>query len=217
MTAKRAYLVLLGVLGLLFVGLIAGTYGANQLLTSHATQLISLKAQDQALSQEQLSLVNAENDVKKYSSLNEIATAVVPQDKDQAEAVREIVNLAATNNVKLASITFPASTLGNGTTGVSTQGAVAPTAASAGTNVNSVANATSQLQAVPDIPGVYDLQITVTGDPNQPVQYESFINFLSALEHDRRTAQISTITLQPDSKTPSLLTFDLTLNEYIKP
>lgn len=216
MTAKRAYLLQLAVLGLLFVGLIAGTYGASQLLTSHAAKLTSLKAKDQALSQEQLSLINAQKEVKKYSNLNAIATAIVPQDKDQAEAVREIVNLAASYNVKLAAISFPASTLGNGPT-ASTTGATAPSAATTGNNVNSTANATSQLQAVKNIPGVYDLQITVTGDPNQPAQYTAFINFLSALEHNRRTAQISTITLQPSTTNPALLSFSLTLNEYIKP
>jgi len=49
------------------------------------------------------------------------------------------------------------------------------------------------------------------------VQYASFINFLSALEHNRRTAQISAITLQPSTNNPNLLAFTLTLNEYIKP
>jgi hypothetical protein len=213
--SKRLNLALIGVIGLLLAGLAGGAYGANTLLSSKADKLTNLKAKSLALAQEQLSLVNAKKDVKTYAGLEQIARAVVPEDKDQAEAAREIVNIAAANGVSLAAINFPASTLGTSSSG----NAAATTVPSAGTapNANSSINKLSQLLPVKNIAGVYDLQITVKSDPNQPVQYNAFIGFLSALEHNRRTAQISAITLQPNSANPSLLTFSLTLNEYIKP
>lgn len=213
MNSKRLYFLLVGLVALLFVGLIAGTYGVNGLLTSQATTLTGLKAKSQALAQEQLSLIKAQKDVKTYAGLEQIAKSVVPQDKNQAEAVREIANIAATYGISLASITFPASTLGNTTGGQSSTGAAvaAPVAAS------SAVNNLSQLQAVPTIPGVYQLTITVAGDPNKPVAYNNFVSFLSALEHNRRTAQVSTITISPNTANPNLLTFNLGLNEYIKP
>jgi hypothetical protein len=71
--------------------------------------------------------------------------------------------------------------------------------------------------AVPNIPGVYQLQITVEGDSSKPVQYNSFLNFLTALEHNRRTAQVSTVSIAPSASNPNLLSFTLTLEEYIKP
>jgi hypothetical protein len=218
-SSKRLYFGLVAIVCLLLVGLVAGAYGANSLLSARATKLTNLKAKDQALNQEQLSLVQAKKDIKKYASLEQITQAVVPEDKDQAEAVREIVNIAATNGISLATITFPESTLGNTTTtatGVSAPASATP-APSAAALLNSNATKLSQLQPVKNIPGVYDLQINVQSDPNGPVAYNSFINFLSALEHNRRTAQISTITLQPDSDNSNMLTFALTLNEYIKP
>lgn len=211
--SKRLHLVLAGVIGLLLVGLAAGAYGTNTLLSSQSAKLTNLKAKSLALASEQLSLVNAKKDLKIYAGLAHIAQSVVPVDKDQAEAVREIVNIAAANNVSLAAINFPASTLGTGPTpsaGATTPSNIPPSA-------NSGANKLSQLLPVKNIPGVYDLQITVQGDPNKPVQYDEFINFLTALEHDRRTAQISTISLQPNNVNHSLLAFTLTLNEYIKP
>lgn len=218
MTSKRLHTVLLAGLALLFLGLIGGTYATNKLLTSQADKLTALKAKSMALDQEQLSLSRAKKDIKKYDSLDKIAQAVVPQDKNQAEAVREIVNIAAANDVSLASISFPASTLGSLPGGVAAPSASGSAAAgptpSAG---SSKAGSLSQLTPLKNIPGVYQLPITIKGDTNNPVQYEKFINFLSDLEHNRRTAQVETITLQPTIGNRDYVTFELTLSEYIKP
>lgn len=213
MSSKRLYFVLISGIVVLFVAMLAGAYGIDSLLAGRATKLTQAKAKNQALNEEQLSLANAKKEVAKYSDLEQIAKTVVPQDKDQAQAVREIVNIAAANNVSLASITFPASTLGN--LPVSTGAGVA--AATTPVKVSSSAGKLSQLQAVKNIPGVYSLQLTVQSDPNAPVTYNAFINFLDGLEHNRRTAQISSISLAPDAKNSNLLTFTLVLNEYIKP
>jgi len=218
--SKRLYYLLVGLVGLLIIGLVVGAYGTNQLLASRAVKVTSLKAKSLALSQEQLSLANAKKEVKKYSGLLEIAQTVVPEDKDQAEAVREIVNIAAANNisgVSLQQITFPASTLGAGAAGTASVGAGVAASTPSAASANSSASKLSQLVPVKNIAGVYDLLITVQSDPNKPVAYTSFVNFLSGLEHNRRTAQISTITLQPNVNNANLLSFTLTLNEYIKP
>lgn len=212
--SKRLNFLLRGVIGLLVVGLVAGAYGTNMLLGSQANKLTDLKAKSLALAKEQLILVNAKKEVQSYSSLEHIAQAVVPEDKDQAEAVREIVNIAAANRISLASINFPASTLGTGPAGSSPSTSTQTTTV----NPNSSASKLSQLIPVKNIPGVYDLQITVQGDPGLPVPYAAFVNFLNSLEHNRRTAQISTVNLQPHIANHVLLvTFSLTLNEYIKP
>lgn len=218
MNSKRAYLGLLGLIGLLFVALLTSVYGANSLLTSRAHTLVNRKAKSQALVQEQQSFELAKRNIKKYASLEQIAKIVVPQDKSQAQAVRQIVNIAAANGVTLGSISFPESTLGNNVPGVSASTATASTpslAPAAGGN-NAKANL-SQLLPVKGIPGVYQLAITVTSDTNHPVLYNQLINFLSGLEHDRRTAQVNSIVIQPVDGNPKYLTFTITLNEYIKP
>jgi hypothetical protein len=218
MNAKRLYFGLIGLLCLLFFGLVAGAYGVNAMLTSRATKLTTLKAKDTALEQEQLNLVKAKQEIKQYGDLQKIAQAVVPEDKDQAEAVRQIVNIAGANGVSLAAINFPASSLGNTTAGAaagSTSSGPAPVNVGP-VKINANAGKLSQLQPVKNIPGVYVLQLTVQSDPTRPVPYSSFINFLRALEHNRRTAQISSITLQPNPTNPGLLGFTLTINEYIK-
>jgi hypothetical protein len=219
MTSKRFYYLLIGLIVFLFVGLVAGTYGINTLLTSQADKLTGLKAKSAALAQEQQGLSLAKSDVKKYSGLEQIAQSVVPEDKNQAEAVLEIVNIASQNNIALASITFPASTLGTTTLSATEDSEVSSksSASSSESSANSPENSLSQLLPVPGIAGVYELQITIESDSDHPVQYSSLINFLTALEHNRRTAQISAIDIEPSSSNPDLLTFTINLDEYIKP
>ena len=61
------------------------------------------------------------------------------------------------------------------------------------------------------------MQITIASDSKQPISYNAFLGFLTDLEHNRRTAQISSISIEPDTNNPSLLSFTIVLNEYIKP
>lgn len=216
MTPKRMFFLLIGLTSLTLVGLVGGAYGINSLLGKQAKTLADLKSQAQTLSQQQQGLTKAKQDVAKYGPLEKITEQIVPQDKDQAEAVREIVNIASAAGVSLSTINFPASSLGG--TGAAGAGAAAP--ATTGTSPQAAASTKttpSQLTAVPNIPGVYQLQITLQNDSDTEVSYNQFYNFLSGLENNRRTAQVSNIIIQPDSKNRNNLTFTLTLNEYIKP
>jgi hypothetical protein len=214
MTSKRLHLVLLGILTLLLIALVGGAYLLNATLTKKGDALVALKAKNLALQQEQVGLKKAKKQVAIYADLEKVTKAIVPEDKSQAEAVREIVKIASANKITLSSITFPASTLGASATVKSSATAAKPAAP---VNQNAATNKLSQLQPVPNIPGVYLLEITLQNDERKPVTYNQFINFLDGLENNRRTSQVSGITIQPDSKNRSLLTFTLTLNGYIKP
>jgi hypothetical protein len=70
---------------------------------------------------------------------------------------------------------------------------------------------------VQGISGVSYLQVTVQSNGSSTVPYDKFIAFLNALEHNRRTALVSSIVLTPDSKNSNNVGFTLTLDEYIKP
>jgi hypothetical protein len=196
--------ILLGFIGLL---VILTLFGANLVvgkLRNQGDTLVSLKAKQQALTQEKANLVTAKAEVKKYAELETIAQAVVPQDKDQAEAVREIVNLAQANGITLTTVSFPYSTLGliTGSTPTST---TTPSSLSL-----------SQLTAVKGIPGVYSLPITIEDNSNSTaVSYTAFYNFLTSLEQNRRTSLVTGLNIQPLPN--GLVTFSLNVNEYIKP
>lgn len=199
MNSRRTYYAMLAVLILLVCGLVGGAYGADKLLTQKARQLADNRLRTAVLAGQEQELARAKQDITKYRSLAGIAASVVPQDKDQAQTVRQIVNIAASSAISLSSITFPNSSLGGGTTAAGSSPRL------------------SQLTPVKGISGVYDLQLTVQSDPNAPVPYDRFVGFLNALEHNRRTALITSITLQPDDKNRDLLSFTLVLDEYIKP
>lgn len=199
MNSKRLYYAMLGIIGLLIVGLVGGAYASNKVLQAESNNLVGSRLQAAVLDKEQQELAAAKQEIKKYQGLATIAESIVPQDKDQAQTVQQIVNIANANGIMLSSITFPSSTLGSSGKSSSTQILL------------------SQLVPVKGISGVYDLQITVQSDSNHPVSFSSFVNFLSSLEHNRRTALVNSIALQPNSKDRSTLSFTLGLDEYIKP
>jgi len=196
--AKKVYYFLVGCSCLMVLSLFGVGYGANHLLGQQAHKLSKLRADSDAATQQQTQLVADKKDIAKYSELNTIAESVVPQDKDQAEAVRQIVNIASASGISnLSSITFPASTLG------ATVGAGKP--------------GLTQLLPVKGINGVYNLQITITQGADTTVPYHDFLAFLSGLEHNRRTAQVTSITVAPDTKQAGNVSFNLVVDEFIKP
>lgn len=198
MNSKKLHIVLVCCLVLLGIGIFAGAYEANTLLVKKSHDLADLKTTDQATAQQKTKLIKDKKDIAKYSELNTIAKTVVPQDKDQAEAVREIVKLASESGIpKLSSIAFPPSTLGGAKVKTST--------------------GLTQVTPVKGIPGVYDLQITVTQANTDLVPYSSFTKFLSKLEQNRRTAQVTNISVQPNPKDPNQVAFTLVIDEFIKP
>lgn len=211
MNAKRIYFIMIGVVVLLGLANIGAVFAGNQILKSRSQKLAVLKLDNSVLDEQQNSLTQAKKDIETYSDLEKIAKAVVPQDKDQAAAVREIVKIAADNGIKLASISFAASTLGQPTP--------RPAATTDGTTPTTPKPTTTitQVQPVDGIPGVYTLQINIQQDTTSPIVYSKFISFLSALEQNRRTSQVSSVTVTPNTQDRTKLTFSLAVNAYIKP
>lgn len=213
MSAKRLHYTLISTICVLSISLVVATININKLFTTRANNLTQLKAKDAALEREKVTLKKTAKDTQTYTDLQKITQSVVPEDKSQAQAVREIVNIANQNGIVLSAITFPASTLGG-----TTSGAAATSQSSAKSSATNNKNTKlSQLVPVKNIPGVYQLPITVESDPEAPVRYDKFINFLGALERNRRTAQVSSITLSPSKENRNFLSFTLTLNNYIRP
>lgn len=199
MKARRLYYTLVACCCVSIICLIGVGYGANKLLGEQANKLSKLRADSAASNLQGSSIVQDKAEIKKYSEINTIAESVVPQDKDQAQAVEEIVNIAAASGISnLSSVTFPASTLG-----VTTSGAPKP--------------GFTQLTPVTGINGVYNLQITIMQEPDDSVPYNDFLSFLTGLENNRRTAEVTSINVSPDVQEPDDVSFTLIVNEYIKP
>ena len=202
MTAKKTFLVLNILLALLGIALLGGAYQVQQLLKTESHKLANSKAKLVAYQKQEAQLVRAKKDIATYADLYKISKVIVPENKNQAEAVRQIVNIADINKISIQSITFPTSNLGSTATGA-----------------GGGATDKSQLVSVKDIPGVYDLKVLITSDQNAPVSFQQLIAFLANLENNRQTALVSNINLVPDNRSgrnPSI-GFSITLDTYIKP
>lgn len=208
MTSKKIFYIQAGIFVLLATLIIAGTFGGNATLQTQSKKLSAIKVESASIELQQSALIQAKKDIERYSDLDKIARTVVPQDKDQAKTVREIVTIAAQNNIPIKSISFETSKLGEAApkTSVPAEGEAAVP--------KPVAPSVSQVKPVTGINGVFTLPIQV--ESAGQVKYQDFLKFLDSLEKNRRTAHVSTINLEPTNN-GSTLNFNITLNAYVKP
>lgn len=208
MTSKKYFYIQLALFVLAIILIVAGTVAGNSALQDKSKKLSELKVESATIELQQSALIQAKKDIEKYDELDKIARSVVPQDKDQAKTVREIVALALQNNIPIKSISFETSKLGEAAakrSASSAEGSSSTKAAEPGV---------SQVIPVTGISGVFMLPIQV--ESAGAVKYQDFLSFLESLEKNRRTAHVSAINLEP-SDNGETLNFDLTLNAYVKP
>jgi len=209
---KLLHWILLGGLGLSAVIFLAVMFQGISLLSSKSKQLVDMRVQSQTADAQLSNLEQTKKDVEKYSYFKNVATTVIPNDKNQAEAILEINQKASQAGIALQSITFPTSTLGGTTTGSTADAAT-----------SSSSKAISQAKPVSGIAGLYSLQLTITTDnsktlpADQQATYPKILNFLNQIENNRRTAQITDVSIQPSSDNPSSLSLTLIINIFMKP
>ena len=210
MKNKNSYYFMVGLLALLIVGNIGAVFYGDTLLTNKSESLMSIKLESRVLDEQQISIKQAKKDIEKYQGLEKIAGSIVPQDKDQAEAVREIIKIAGDNGITISTISFPASTLGQIAPKIIKTEDAAPAP-------KPIAPGITQTTAVDGIKGVFSLQINVQQDTSKAITYDRLIGFLAALEQNRRTSQVTNVSVTPNPSDRNKLTFNLTLLTYIKP
>lgn len=213
MTSKKVFYGMAGLL-IVMLGLVIGAVAiGDALLRKQSDKLVNLKLEDKVIDAQQLSLSRAKKDVEAYAELGTVAKQIVPQDKDQARAVREIIGIGEQSGIRISSVTFPSSNLGAkkppSTTNQSESGS--------STATKPAANPLTQATAVKGIDGLYQLNINIVSDTSSPATYSQLIDFLERLEQNRRTAQVSQISIQPNEQNRNILNFTLTLTVYIKP
>lgn len=203
MSSKRVFFAMLAVAGLLVALAVFVTFTGRGLIVAEGEKLTDLKLEQKVLDKRSTALLQAKKDITEYEDLEQIARSVVPQDKDQARTVVEIVNIARELGISVTSIAFPDSLLGQVSRG-SRRGTT--------TDPN-----LTQLTPLTSPKGVYSMEIRIETDGDRPVPYARLLNFLSRLENNRRTAQVTNISISPDEDNRNLITFTLTLTTYVKP
>lgn len=199
MSPKKAYLLMLSVSGILSLVVVGMVFGGVSVLKGYSNKLVDAKLENRILEEQQTSLVTAKKAIDTYTDLNQISKAVVPQDKDQAQTVRNISLIASDLGIKLSAINFPVSTLGQSQ------------------KTSPKKTGVTQVKPVTGLPKVFEMEITVQSDTDTPISYDTFLDFLSKLENNRRTSQVSNITILPSATDRTKLTFNLVLSTYIKP
>lgn len=215
MNSKRLRLILIGLLAvgaLLFVVVCVSGLSALQ---EKSKKVVELKLKSRTVDSQLTNFAQAKNEVEKYSYFKQVAKTVIPNDKDQAQAVLDVFQLANESGIALQSVTFSASTLGVRST--STTG-----------NAQSATTQTilSQAKPVDGIPGLYSIELTVSPDTSTQVpadkraSYPKLLDFLDRIEHNRRTAQVTQVNVQPqgsDAGSSQFINFSLIINIFIKP
>lgn len=216
MNVKRFRLILLGVFGLsilTFAGICVLGLG---ILQDKSLQMVDLKLKNKAAESQLINLEVSKKDIDKYSYFKEVAKSVIPDDKDQAQAVLEIFQMAQAAGISIQNITFPTSNLGARSSAPATTAAPNTTTPSA-----SASKVISQAVPVSGIPGLYSVQLTITPQtgsqlaPAQQVTYPKMLDFISRIENNRRTSQITQVNIQPGIG-GTQLNFNLSINIFIK-
>lgn len=193
MNSKRLYQAL--AVGLILMGLlsVASAYYGQKMLSERSSELNQLKVKTSALEQQERSLIQAKQEIEEYTLLESVARSIVPQEKDQARTIRELVTIAQSVGVNISGITFPSSELGSEKSKTQDQ-------------------SKTQLKKVDGIPGLSQLELTIA--INESIDYGTLINFLERLENNRRTSAISSIQIAPSDDEFQI---GLTILVYIKP
>lgn len=212
MNSKRVFYIMIGVCILCALAVAGVVVMGNSLLKEQAQKLVELKLEDKLLDEQQAALSQANKDIQEYEELEQIAKTVVPQDKDQAKAVREIVSLAKESGISISTVSFPSSNLGTSPVQVKASDENAQKA-------TPVISPVTQAKPVEGVPGVYSLEMIITPNAEDNTTYYQLLRFLDKLESNRRTAQVTSVKVTPvtsDAVSP-YITFTLTLNIFLKP
>jgi hypothetical protein len=197
MTAKRVNRLLLIVL-ILAVVLAGGIlFVSNYLMRSSANQLVQAKLDNVGFDNAERSYLQARQYLEEYSELNDVMQKVLPKSKDQAQAVSELYKIGDETGIKIASIQFPSSSLGQ---------------------KNTSSSAVTQAKTVDGMPGVLGIDVSVELEPasGASISYANMISFLQKVELNRRNMQIKQITVNADVINGGV-TFNAIITTFVKP
>src|SRR3990167_503139 len=206
-------LVLMAGLGLAVVIFLFIGFGGKNIFATQSQKMVELKLKSHTANAQLANLASAKKQVEQYAYFNDVAKTVLPSDKNQAQAVLDISQMANESGIAIQSITFPTSTLGAPET-KKTDKDVAPASPS---------TVITQAKPVEGISGLYSLSLTIKPqtDPGTPaskqVTYGKFLDFLSRIENNRRTAQIASVTVNPTAGAGGQFSFQISVNIFIKP
>jgi hypothetical protein len=187
-----------------------------------------LRTEVAQLDNKQSDLEKAKIALSDYANEQETLSLVLPEDKDQARVVKEIYAIADQSNVRIDSVAFPSSTLGEKaaakpvptTTDTATDASAQNPGTSAATKDTKPTKTISQATPVKSIPGVQSILLslgTITSKDStiKGVRYDEMMSLIRLLERNRRTMQIQSIGIGQSKTASGESTYDLSLSIVI--
>ncbi len=172
MRQKRAFYVMLAVLGATVLAGCAGFYFGSRMLRNRASTIADLKADQQIVDQQVDVYEETKHKVGQLGFVDTLAAEVLPAEKAQASAVGQLKLFATESGTAIQNLSFTGST-------------------------DTKNPALSQTSAVEGLTGVRSFQISLT--LRSGVEYKQFILFLKRIETNRRRMQVTSLNITPDA------------------
>jgi hypothetical protein len=184
----------------------------NNYLKKSSDTLVKAKLDSRVTEEREKYYIQAKKDLDKYKDVNATLTKVLPKDKDQAKAVAEIGRIADEAGIEIKQISFPSSTLGEkkaAATTTTTPAANATTAPSTPTVTQ-----TKPVEGVSGVLGI-ETQIQFNSTTSKKLTYPQLLSFLEKIEKNRRTMQVSSISITP--KSSNQIDAAISVRIFVKP
>lgn len=212
MNAKRFYFVSIGLVALLLLGLGAALFFMNSFLQKSSDKLVQAKLESRVAEERETYYIQAKKDLEKYKDVGETLVKVLPKDKDQAKAVAEIGRIADETGIKIQQISFPSSALGEKKAAAATTTTTTTTTAAAPATPS-----VTQTKPVEGVSGVLGIETNVVFQSSDATKltYSQVLSFLEKIEKNRRTMQVSSISITP--KDNNNVAAAITIKIFVKP
>ena len=203
MTSKKMYFILVAVLSLIILAIAGAMYYSREFITSSSDKLVEAKLKLYTLEETESTYRKNQNILNENSDIAEILKSVVPSEKDQARAVRELNIIAADNGLKVTSVIFPKSDL-----------VITKKTTTTGSTTDVKTSAVSQAKAVKNLEGVLgiDVSVDISSPTNTRISTDQILNLLRQIENNLRNMRITSINFSGEGDS-----FNAKLTLFVKP
>lgn len=214
MTTKKAHYGLLGLLVLVIVAIGLAMYFSRVFLKSNSDSLVNAKLELYKIDETEYIYRKNQAILQENQETADILASVLPQEKDQAKAVREITQIASDNGLSVKAIRFPGSDLviTNKPVAAQTQGSTTtPQATPSGPTI-------SQAKPVNGLNNVLGIAVEIeltSARSGAQISTDQVLSFLQQIENNRRNIRVTSINFGSSVDEGKTLKIDTLL--FIKP
>lgn len=182
MTAKKAYFIFLALLASILLGIGAIVYFSRAFLTNNANELVAKKLELETVDRTELVYRTNKLLYEKNKDTADLLATIIPAEKDQARAVRDITQIATAYDLSLRSVNFPGSDLNS--------------AKKTATNETAAKASVSQAKPVAGLNGVLGMEVSLELthiNVSNSISTNQVLGFLERIENNRRNIRVTSI------------------------